>query len=113
MLQHQLTDCMICRGVVAPLGQESAVIVACDGRKIVVIVVGTGSEAEISPSVEHVEIETRVAVKKILYLLDNAFRLTSVMLSAPVVEPAAPEFRTHLRSLFTKTVKGFEIFFCS
>ena len=71
-LEQKLSDCIICGRVVAPFGQQRAVVVARDRRLIFFVAVRSGSEAEVRATVEHVEIEARVNVKKIFNLARNA-----------------------------------------
>ena len=94
--------------VVAPFGQQSAVVVACDGRLIFVVVVFSGCEAEVRAAVEHIEVEARVDIKKSLYLIRYAVRAAGVVRLAPVVKPAAPELRAHLRRGLVESFKGVE-----
>ena len=107
-LEQKLSDCIICGCVVAPFGQQRAVVVARDRRLIFFVAVRSGSEAEVRATVEHVEIEARVDVKKIFNLARNAVRAASVMFLAPVVEPAAPELGAHLRGVLMESVHGVE-----
>ena len=92
---------MICWGVITPLIEQCAVVVACNGGFIRT----AGSEicpcrkAEVCAAVEHIKIEVCVNIKKILNLFGYVGGISRVVLITPMVKPAAPELAAHIRAV--------------
>ena len=106
---HQLADRVICRGVSAVLVQGCAIVVAGDGGTVAGVEISPRGEAEVGAAVEHVEVESRTSVEECVELLEHALVSARVVLAAEVVEPAAPELRTHLRHPFLHACERVEI----
>ena len=108
VLKKSFSYSMVFWGIAAPFSKQGVVIVACYGGLIFFIAVCACVKTEIGAAVEHIKTEVSVGVEHVFELRNNSFVRAGVMLFAPVVKPAVPEFSTHKGSVRLNFFKYFK-----
>ena len=72
--------------------------------------VGTRPMAKGGTAVSHIERETDALGEHLIDAIDHITGRTSLMIGPPLIEPTAPELRTHLRGIRAQFAQAFELF---
>ena len=91
MLAHRLLNSEIFGGDLAPFGQRRIVIIAGHVRLIYgATVVGTVGKAEVSTTVEHIQVKARAALQMLTHLRSGVIGAIALIRLVPMREHADP-----------------------